>query len=367
MTEKNSNLDSLVNDLLDESKGAAAIVHQEWLLPDGGRDAVFFPPTYPKPQEGFSGEWLGYNIDVLPDGRKVCLVDSVGSQANRLEALFKRPPYSELVPQIRIRISESASVNLLDAGHRAADAVVRFSSGREEIQKAFEAIRDQANYEPLAKLAPTSIVFGCWDSRGTQVKIQRVVGSVIRAYNVTTLHRSAQYRPPVRYIEAGLVDEPDSKLKEAYSQEGLLDSPSSWTHGGVMLLDGGEIRRDARLNLVAVRALSAGEDAEATQKLQRYILGLALVVLSAPPAASLREGCLLVRDAQRSPRTELVYTDGRRQEFVLDHQEALNFASAAAKEFGVSGSREFTFGPDLAKTHLAKSEEERKRARRAKV
>lgn len=70
MTEKNSNLDSLVNDLLDESKGAAAIVHQEWLLPDGGRDAVFFPPTYPKPQEGFSGEWLGYNIDVLPDWPK---------------------------------------------------------------------------------------------------------------------------------------------------------------------------------------------------------------------------------------------------------------------------------------------------------
>lgn len=367
MTEKNGKLSPLIDDLLDESKGAAAIVHQEWLLPDGDRSAVFFPPTYPKPQEGFSGEWLGYNIDVLPDGRRVCLVDSVGSQANRLEALFKRSPYSELVPQVQIRISDGASVNLLDAGHRAADAIVRFSSGREQIQKAFEAIRDQANYEPLAKVAPTSILFGCWDSRGTQVKIQRVVGSVIRAFNVTTLHRSAQYRPPVRYVEAGLVDEPDDKLKEAYSQEGLLDSPSSWTHGGVVLLDGGEIRRDARLNLVAIRALSARANAEATYRLQRYILGLALVVLSAHPETNLREGCLLVKDAQRPPRTELVYADGQRHAFALAHHEVMDFARAAAEAFGVGEPKEFVFDSSMARQHLAKSEPERKKTRRAKV
>lgn len=353
------------DDLLDESKGIAAVVLREWLLPAGGRDDVFFPPTYPKPQEGFSSDWLGYNIDVLPDGRKICLVDSVGSQANRLEALFKRSPYSSLVPQVHICIN-GTSVNLLDVGHRAADAIVRFSEGKEEFQRAFEAIRDKANYEPLAKIAPTSIVFGCWDSRGTQVKVQRIVGSVIRAFNVAPLHRSAQYRPPVRYIEAGLVDEPDAEQKEAYSEEGLLDIPSSWTHGGVILLDGGEIRRDAHLNLIAIRALSAGED-NATRKLQRYILGLALVVMTAPLEGNLREGCLLVRDEDRPPRMELVYVSGQRDSFELSHEEAKKFADLAAKEFGVGESKTFKFQSDLAKKHLAKSKDERKKARRGKA
>jgi CRISPR-associated protein Csb1 len=30
----------------------------------------------------------GYNIDELPDGSNVCLIDSFGSQANRIEPLF---------------------------------------------------------------------------------------------------------------------------------------------------------------------------------------------------------------------------------------------------------------------------------------
>lgn len=363
-----NNILSRFDDLLDESKGIAAVVLREWLLPDVDQGAAFFPPTYPKPQDGFSGDWVGYNIDVLPDGRKVCLVDSVGSQANRLEAIFKRPPYDTLVPQVRIKLNaDGASVNLLDAGHRAADAIVRFSTGQETFKRAFKAILEQANYQPLAKVAPTSIVFGCWDSRGTQVKIQRVVGSVIRAFNVATLHRSAQYRPPVRYIEAGLVDEPDATQKKAYSEEGLLDNPSSWTHGGVILLEGGEIRRDARLNLVAIRALSANGSAEATRHLQRYILGLALVVLTSPQEWNLREGCLLVRDAQRPSKIERVHANGQRESFALSHAEALEFASACAFAFGVGEPQEFSFESTLAKEHLAKSKDERKKERRTKA
>jgi CRISPR-associated protein Csb1 len=43
-----------------------------------------------------------YNIDTLSDGTRVCTIDSVGSQANRMEPIFKAPPYSQLVPQIDI-------------------------------------------------------------------------------------------------------------------------------------------------------------------------------------------------------------------------------------------------------------------------
>ncbi|MFN3706370.1 MAG: type I-U CRISPR-associated RAMP protein Csb1/Cas7u [Thermoflexales bacterium] len=371
MSDQN-NLVSRFDDLLDESKGVVAVVLREWLLPAQGRDAAFFPPTFPRPQDPrpqdrFSDEWLGYNIDVLPDGRRVCLVDTIGSQANRIEPKFKYEPYCKLVPQVHIKLksNDPAGVNLLDVGHRAADALVRFSSGSEKLKQAFQAILERADYEPLAKIAPTSILFGCWDSRGTQVKIQRVFGSEIRAFGIVPLHRSAQYRPPVRYIDEGVLDEPDSeKKKEAYSEQGFLDVPSSWSHGGVILLENGEIRRDARLNLVAVRALSAGsKDKEATQKLRRYILGLGLVALTLPQDGNLREGCLLVRDAQRPPKLECVYADGRREPFEISHEDALEFARQCASDFVVGESCEFDFNAGRAKEQLAKSKEERKKAR----
>src|SRR4051794_10109538 len=103
--------------------GPAALVIREPLIPVEGRDGVFFPATFAAAEDRskFPG---GYNINEFPDGTSVCLVDSVGSQANRIEPLFARPPYAELVPQVVVTAGEKA-VNLLEAGHRAGDAVVR--------------------------------------------------------------------------------------------------------------------------------------------------------------------------------------------------------------------------------------------------
>ena len=55
---------------------------------------------------------------------------------------------------------EKRRIDLLDAGHRAADAVVRFSSKRDVLQKAFRAIAETGDAHALAELAPTSLVFG---------------------------------------------------------------------------------------------------------------------------------------------------------------------------------------------------------------
>ena len=41
----------------------------------------------------------------------------------------------------------------------------------------------------IAKLAPTSLVFGVWDSRDTQARLPRIVQSVIRAWDVSELKR----------------------------------------------------------------------------------------------------------------------------------------------------------------------------------
>lgn len=348
---------------LHEDATAVAVVGRQYLMPVEGRDAVIFPPTY-APPEGFRGDWPGYNIDTFPDGTSVCLVDSVGSQANRLEPMFKTGAYRQLVPQVLIKLTtktgEELEVNLLDAGHRAADAVVRYSELAGQLRDAFTALA-RGDALPLARLAPTSLVFGVWDSRGTQVKASRILRSVIRAYNVRLLHRSATYLPPVNYEEKGVLDEVVEKVeRDRRAEEGLVHNPASWSHGGVQVL--GEIRRDVMCNLAEIRLLNAPSPEE-TLSLRRYLLGLSLVAFTAWPEPNLREGCELVLDPDRPPLTEEVHRDGRRQPLVLSHEEALAFAREAAVAFGVS--------PDPIVAHfnagkvveaLKKSKEERKKA-----
>src|SRR5690606_10974288 len=125
--------------------------------------------------------------------KNICLIDSVGSQANRIEPMFSSGEYAALVPQIVVKAGEK-EINLLDAGHRAGDALVRCSGLKADLHSAFiSQLRGDA--EPLARIAPTSLVFGVWDSRDTQAKVPRLLASTIRAYDVRKLTRSAQYIP----------------------------------------------------------------------------------------------------------------------------------------------------------------------------
>src|SRR5262249_40601003 len=157
--------------------------------------------------------------------RNVCLIDSVGSQANRMEPVFKRQPYAALVPQRLVQLKDGDTINILDAGHRAADAVVRFSKELgPQLWAAFELIRKKRDCSSLAKLAPTSLVFGVWDSRATGVKIQRIVRSVIRAYNVKEAKRSATYQAAYDYTGNGLISpehDHGSGKTNPLSQEGF--------------------------------------------------------------------------------------------------------------------------------------------------
>lgn len=343
---------------LTDDSDVAALVVREWLEPVEGRDAVIFPPTYARPQGVRDEDWVGYNIDRFDDGTSVCQIDSVGSQANRMEPLFKREKYGPLVPQVIIEAGERR-VHLLDAGHRAADAIVRFSTLEPRLHAAFCAYRDNGNAEPLARIAPTSVVFGSWDSRATQAKLPRIVRSVIRAYDVNVLHRSAQYSTIAGELLTG-GDAPVATTETKESKVGLAHVPAVRTHGGVQVL--GEIRRDAALNLSALRALAGSPDGDSTLRLRRYVLGLALVSFTAPPEGCLREGCDLVPAQGRASEWKLVKHDGSRENLEISHAQAFDFATAAAEAFGVeqvpvTGS----FNPQLAKSVLALSDEDRKK------
>jgi CRISPR-associated protein Csb1 len=146
-------------DRLLSDNGPVAIVIREHLMPVEGEDGVLFPATFAA-GDNFAG---GYNIDGDPNGTNVCLIDSVGSQANRIEPLFAKDKYSALIPQIVVKAGEK-KVNILEAGHRAGDAIVRCSELQQELQDAFKAVL-KGNAEPMARIAPTSLVL----ASGTRV------------------------------------------------------------------------------------------------------------------------------------------------------------------------------------------------------
>ena len=345
-------------DELLKTAGPVALTIREYLEPVQGPDSVMFPPTFAAP-EGKKDDGPSYVID---EEVKIGLIDSVGAQANRIEPIFKHGEYRKLVPHGTVKVGDRV-INLLEASHRAADAVFRFSDHSSQLRNAFVAIRDHGDSTSLAKVAPTSLVFGAWDSRDTRVKLPRIVGSVIRAYNVEKLTRNAQYFAALEKEETDLLPlDLEGKARQDFlSNQGLSDSPAGRGLGGVIARGG--VVREATLNLIVVRSLSAGSSEE-TEKLQRYILGLSLVAFFAPAELFLREGCLLVRSANRPIVAAAVYRDGSRPSIDLDETAALSYAHAAAAGFGVGADFEAIFQPEKVKA--AKTDAEAKKAKAKK-
>ena len=336
--------------------GPAALVIREYLMPVEGADGVLFPATFAA-GDGFPG---GYNVNTFgdeKDGKNVCLIDSVGSQANRIEPLFMQAKYQKLVPQIVIKAGEH-KINLLEAGHRAGDALVRCSGLQKELQDAFKAVLG-GNAEPLTKVAPTSLVFGVWDSRDTQAKLPRLVSSVIRAFDVQELTRGAVYIPPVNYADMDVFSEEEKAKAEGNSksplaQRGFVHNPASGSHGGVIARGG--IRRDATLGLAALRLLHAGQDEQKTLTLRRYILGLSLVAFTAPTESYLRQGCTLVLNPDQPPDFVEAHVNGTRTSCSIKHDVALAFTTSVAEAFGVGKSRTVAFERTKAKADVKKKD-----------
>ncbi|MFZ3235329.1 MAG: type I-U CRISPR-associated RAMP protein Csb1/Cas7u [Stellaceae bacterium] len=349
---------NVINSWADDLKGPVAICCNQKLLPVEGEGGVIFPPTYAD---------IGYNIDTLSDGTKVATIDSVGSQANRMEPIFKaakagRPknPLAELIPQIDIVYGNEKIVSILEAGHRLGDAVIRSSELKDEAQKAFRLFLDANDASVLAKLAPTSLVFGVWDSRDTQAKLPRLVESVIRAWDVDKLTRSAVYTASLDYAGLGVFDpevkekaETDAKRPE--SQRGFVNALANATHGGIVAR--GAIERTITVNLVALRKL----DGENAQNMKRYILGLALVAAAEPLDGFLRQGCLLVPDEKAPAEWVAVARNGVRAAVGLSPAIALDYAKAAANKFGVGPGRDrrVAFKKELAQADLKESDKKK--------
>ncbi len=187
----------------------------------------------------------------------------------------------------------------------------------------------------IARLAPTSLIFGFWNSREKDhqlaIKYPRILSSIIRATNVAVLKRSAQFNPafdPAAILngaentESATPSEQESREKDEkdpLSQEGLRAAPAVDTHGGVRVF--GQISRQTEVNLVGLRALAVVKgdktDEGETLKLRRYLLGLALVAGRAQESYNLRQGCSLVLKDGLPVEAKAVRPSGQRESFTL--------------------------------------------------
>ena len=371
----------------DDKDGPVALHMRQLLLPAEVGGDIIFPPTYAD---------IGYNIDTLSDGTKVVTIDSVGSQANRMEPIFKSEMYAHLVPQIEIELQDKGkqadkyveTSSLLDLAHRSADAVVGGTPGLNQlVADAFKALH-QGNAVPLCCIAPTSLIFGVWDSRGgTGEKRPRLVRSIIRAWDVDPLHAAAQFNSVWKQLDDeqrdALEKEAKAKKVKQLSAKGLKDVPATFRKVGTTaakhmleyrdgspnperrVLGGvrvnGRIERDVTINLVALRSIRGPTDEE-TKNLRHYLLALSLLAASHEFEYFLREGCILrVPDAEDQWFEVPRRGDPRAIQIVPQAGPGilLGYAEAALKAFKKNWPAELKYKFDLkeAKKLLAKKDE----------
>ena len=156
--------------------------------------------------------------------------------APRDEGRFLRRDVSCLCLLDRDYANDKA-LSIFEAEHRLGDAVIGSTELQEPAQAAFRLLLDNGDASAIAKLAPTSLVFGVWDSRDTQAKLPRIVQSVVRAWDVTPLRRSAQYTPALDYAAIEVFSEEDKQKAEGraespLAQRGFVHVPATGAPGG---------------------------------------------------------------------------------------------------------------------------------------
>lgn len=238
---------------LEELKGAvksaAAIRWVQRLQPIGGHGDKVFPPTYAGGIYAVENRRIGDNV--------VCcvLLDSVQSQANRLEALLQdaflpnwrelatigEPPECE-IPIVAVHVGDRHGwVTSLTAPHRIHDAILRDSeiqeTGQEKIRfrasKIGQQIVNSRMYDASAfyKYCPTALLFGTWDSTAGEglasAKIPRAIVSEIIGMNMTAGVRTGSRIDPLGIArESATIYRKADNLDDWTTDEGLATKDS---------------------------------------------------------------------------------------------------------------------------------------------
>ncbi len=221
-------------------------------------DGLVYPPTYEQGRHIFRPAWIE------GQEREAVLLDSVQSQANRIELAVldayrrKRIKYPDIELVVNAKTGKEI-YSVLQLSHRIYDAALRMSTidgvpfGESEIGQALHSARTE-KASPLYSHAPMTLTLGGWDSHGgggpLVAKLPRLITSEIVGLDAKPVTRAAVKFDPmdIRKDAGPLYESKDpshlyetdkkkavEKSKEYKPSEvGLGSVPSLSEHGSVI-------------------------------------------------------------------------------------------------------------------------------------
>lgn len=355
-----------LNGMVEEG---AALRRRQILQPVGGKGDKIFPPTYPG--EGRNPQPRHVYEKRRVNGEHVwcVLVDSVQSQANRLEeSLLAAIADGVPIPHVEVDFTEAglegiSRITSLDAPHRVYDAILRDSlyDGKGFMdsdvgQRLAKAKAEDAS--ALLEISPTALLFGAWHSTGQGgglgAKFARSLVSEIVAINVpvedvvvnprtgeidvrTSGRRTSSRIDPLgvlRKVKVFRGADDWSTMKEAAGKNAKEVKPSEINHGNItpsvqpLGITCDYLEHSFVLSFAALRRLRFGGGARDAAG-RALVAALGLVALTEQDARgyALRSRCDLVCDGKAA--LEFVRPDGSTEAVEIDRPQARALYQAA--------------------------------------
>jgi len=356
---------------------AAAARRRQRLQPAGGRGEKIFPPTYPDERGGPTHVFERRRLE--GEDRVCVLIDSVQSQANRLEeALLAAVEAGAIrLPRLVVDfpgagVSAVGRISDLQAPHRVFDAILRDSKlantnflDSELGQRLRKA--SPADASALLEVSPASLLFGAWNSTGeggglgakfARVLVSEVIGVDVPVEEVRDGRegrpelRNAGRRPGSRIDPLGIPRSIDIYTDGAnwdLDPAKLADKkkkvrPSEINHGNIapsiqeLGVTCDYALQTQVLSFAGLRRLRFGTDAARDRAARAWLaaLGLVAMIEGNRQGMALRSRCDLVCEGGLAP-IEIVGFDGEAKAVVISSQEAFALAEAAFEAAQVAG------------------------------
>ncbi len=361
----------------------AALRRRQVLQPVGGKGDKIFPPTYP-------GEGRNAPPRHVYERRRIngadiwcVLVDSVQSQANRLEECLLAAISDGIpIPYVEVDFTEAkldgiSKITSLDAPHRVYDAILRDSLYKgvpfmeSDVGRRLAKAK-AADASALLETSPTALLFGAWHSTGqggglgakfSRCLISEIVGIDVPVEDVVVNQRTGEVEIQTSGRRTGSRIDPLGvlrKVKVFKGEDGWSTTkasagknakevrPSEINHGNIapsvqpLGVTCDHIEHSFVLSFAALRRLHFG-GAEKDVAGRSLLMALGLVALIEQDARgyALRSRCDLVCDG-RAP-LELVRSDGSTEAIVIDRAQARAFYDAV---YHTAQSAGFALSPE---------------------
>lgn len=347
--------------LRDAVTSKAAIRRRQRLQPTGGPGDKIFPPTYPGDGRNAPPRHVYERRRVNGQDIWCVLVDSVQSQANRLEDCLLAAIGDGLpVPYVVVdfsaaRLDGITRITSLDAPHRVYDAILRDSLlGAEPFMKSAVGQRlakaKAEDASALLEISPTALLFGAWHSTGEGgglgAKFARCLVSEITAVDVpieeTTNPRTGEVDVRTAGRRTGSRIDPLGVLRkvDVFKGENGWNTtaagagknakkvrPSEINHGNIapsvqpLGVTCDYVEHSFVLSFAALRRLRFGEsERDAAGRCLLAALGLIALAEQDGRGYALRSRCDLICEG-RAP-LELMHPDGATEAIAIDRASA---------------------------------------------